>query len=96
MTQKSVTNGNRNYFRKHAYRPEEVARVLSKYDFLAIPVLDSGDLMVGIVTVDDAMDVMEDEATEDIIKMGGANPSGTLKHLFSSVPKTTELCGCLY
>ena len=54
---------------------EEVARVLSKYDFLAIPVLDSGDLMVGIVTVDDAMDVMEDEATEDIIKMGGANPS---------------------
>ena len=53
---------------------EEVARVLSKYDFLAIPVLDSGDLMVGIVTVDDAMDVMEDEATEDIIKMGGANP----------------------
>ena len=54
---------------------EEDARALSKYDFLAIPVLDSGDLMVGIVTVDDAMDVMEDEATEDIIKMGGANPS---------------------
>lgn len=54
---------------------EEVARVLSKYDFLAIPVLDVDDLMVGIVTVDDAMDVMEDEATEDIIKMGGANPS---------------------
>lgn len=54
---------------------EEVARALSKYDFLAIPVLDSDDLMVGIVTVDDAMDVMEDEATEDIIKMGGANPS---------------------
>lgn len=54
---------------------EEVARALSKYDFLAIPVLDSGNLMVGIVTVDDAMDVMEDEATEDIIKMGGANPS---------------------
>ena len=54
---------------------EEVARALSKYDFLAIPVLDSGDLMVGIVTVDDAMDVMEDEATEDIIKMGDANPS---------------------
>lgn len=54
---------------------EEVARALSKYDFLAIPVLDSSDLMVGIVTVDDAMDVMEDEATEDIIKMGGANPS---------------------
>lgn len=54
---------------------EEVARVLSKYDFLAIPVLDSSDLMVGIVTVDDAMDVLEDEVTEDITKMGGLNPS---------------------
>ncbi len=63
---------------------EEVARALSKYDFLAIPVLDSGDLMVGIVTVDDAMDVMEDEATEDIIKMGGANPSE--KYDFLAIP----------
>lgn len=54
---------------------EEVAKILSKYDFLAIPVLDSGNLMVGIVTVDDAMDVLEDEVTEDITKMGGLNPS---------------------
>lgn len=54
---------------------EEVARMLSKYDFLAIPVLDSEDYMVGIVTIDDAVDVMEDEATEDISKMGGVNPS---------------------
>lgn len=54
---------------------EEVARLFSKYDLLAIPVLDTGELMVGIVTVDDAMDVVVDEATEDITIMAGMNPS---------------------
>ena len=54
---------------------EDVAKTLSKYDLLAIPVLDADGLMVGIVTVDDAMDVMEDEATEDITKMAAMNPS---------------------
>lgn len=54
---------------------EDVAKTLSKYDLLAIPVLDAGGLMVGIITVDDAMDVMEDEATEDITKMAAMNPS---------------------
>lgn len=54
---------------------EEVARLFSKYDLLAIPVLDTGELMVGIVTVDDAMDVMVDEATEDITIMAAMNPS---------------------
>ncbi|HIS47853.1 MAG TPA: magnesium transporter [Candidatus Scybalocola faecigallinarum] len=54
---------------------EEVAKLLSKYDLLAIPVLDAENYMVGIVTVDDAMDVMEDEATEDITKMAAMNPS---------------------
>ena len=54
---------------------EEVARLLSRYDLLAIPVLDAEGLMVGIVTVDDAMDVMEEEATEDITKMAAMNPS---------------------
>lgn len=54
---------------------EDVAKTLSKYDLLAIPVLDAGGLMVGIVTVDDAMDVLEDEATEDITKMAAMNPS---------------------
>ena len=48
---------------------EEVAQMLSKYNFLAMPVLDSEDRMVGIVTFDDAMDVMEEEATEDIEMM---------------------------
>ena len=54
---------------------EEVARMLSKYDFVALPVVDNENRMVGIVTFDDAMDVMEDEATEDIEMMGGMLPS---------------------
>ena len=54
---------------------EEVARMLSKYDFLALPVVDNENRMVGIVTFDDAMDVMVDEATEDIEIMGGMLPS---------------------
>ena len=54
---------------------EEVAQLFTKYDLLAIPVLDAESLMVGIVTVDDAMDVMVDEATEDITKMAAMSPS---------------------
>lgn len=54
---------------------EEVARLFSKYDLLALPVLDTENLMVGIVTVDDALDVMVDEATEDITIMAAMNPS---------------------
>ena len=54
---------------------EEVARMLSKYNFLALPVVDSDNRMVGIVTFDDAMDVIEDETTEDMEIMGGMLPS---------------------
>lgn len=54
---------------------EEVAQLFTKYDFLAIPVLDQDERMVGIVTFDDAMDVMVDEATEDITKMAAMSPS---------------------
>lgn len=54
---------------------EEVARLFTKYDLIAIPVLDEDDHMVGIVTFDDAMDVMVEEATEDITKMAAINPS---------------------
>ena len=50
---------------------EEVAEVFRKYGFLAIPVVDNENRLVGIVTVDDIMDVMEEEATEDIERMGG-------------------------
>ncbi len=54
---------------------EEVARMFSKYDFLALPVVDGENRMVGIVTFDDAMDVMVDEATEDMEIMSGMLPS---------------------
>ena len=54
---------------------EEVARMFSKYNFLALPVVDGENRMVGIVTFDDAMDVMEDEATEDMEIMAAMTPS---------------------
>ena len=54
---------------------EEVARMMSKYNLLAIPVVDGDDRMVGIVTFDDAFDVLEDETTEDMEIMAGMTPS---------------------
>ena len=54
---------------------EEAARMLSKYNFLALPVVDKEYRMVGIVTFDDAMDVMEEAATEDMELMSGITPS---------------------
>ncbi|MBE5778206.1 MAG: magnesium transporter [Clostridiales bacterium] len=54
---------------------EEVARMLSKYGFLAMPVVDSDNRMVGIVTFDDAMTVLQEEVTEDIEIMAGMTPS---------------------
>ncbi len=54
---------------------EEVARMFSKYNFLALPVVDKENRMVGIVTFDDAMDVMQDEATEDMEIMAAITPS---------------------
>ena len=54
---------------------EEVAQMLSKYNFLALPVLDTDGRMVGIVTFDDAIDVLVEETTEDIEKMAGMLPS---------------------
>ena len=54
---------------------EEVAQMLSKYNFLALPVVDTDGRMVGIVTFDDAMDVLVEETTEDIEKMAGMLPS---------------------
>lgn len=51
---------------------EEVAEVISKYDLLAVPVVDDSKRMLGIVTVDDVMDVFSDEAEEDIMRFAGA------------------------
>ena len=54
---------------------EDVAKMLTKYNFLALPVVDGEGRMVGIVTFDDAMDVIEEETTEDMELMGGIIPS---------------------
>jgi len=54
---------------------EVAARLFNKYDFVALPVVDAENRLVGIVTVDDAVDVMQDEATEDIEKMAAMQPS---------------------
>jgi magnesium transporter len=55
---------------------EEVARLIQRYDFLAVPVVDTEERLVGIVTVDDVIDILEQEATEDIYTLGGVQ-SGT-------------------
>ena len=54
---------------------EDTAQALSKYDFLALPVVDTEGRLVGIVTVDDAIDVLQEETTEDIEKMAAMLPS---------------------
>ncbi|UCD78772.1 MAG: magnesium transporter [Desulfobacterales bacterium] len=51
---------------------EEVARIVARYDILAVPVVDRTNRLVGIVTVDDVIDIIRKEATEDILKMAGA------------------------
>jgi magnesium transporter len=53
---------------------EELAEIVSKYDFVAIPVVDERDRLIGVVTVDDVLDIVEDEATEDIQRLGGSEP----------------------
>jgi magnesium transporter len=53
---------------------EEVARVFGQYDLVALPVVDGSGRMVGIITVDDVLDVVEEEATEDIQLLGGSQP----------------------
>lgn len=54
---------------------EEVAQMFSKYNFMALPVVDKEENMVGIISFDDAIDVLEDETTEDIEIMAGMTPS---------------------
>lgn len=55
---------------------EDVARQMTKYDFLAIPVVDEVNRMLGIITYDDVMDVLQQEATEDLARMGASEPLG--------------------
>jgi magnesium transporter len=50
---------------------EEMARMVQRYDLVALPVVDSEDRLVGVITVDDVLDIVEEEATEDILKLAG-------------------------
>ena len=72
---------------------EEVAATLAKYDLLALPVVDGENRLVGIVTVDDAIDVLQDENTEDIEKMAAILPTdkpyfktGVFETFFKRIP----------
>lgn len=66
---------------------EEVARIIAKYDFLAMPVLDRNGNLAGIVTIDDMLDVLVEEQTEDVLKQSGitAEP-GVINQPYFSVP----------
>lgn len=72
---------------------EDVAKIINKYGLIALPILDHENCMVGIVTVDDAMAVLQEETTEDISIMAGVSPSedsyfGTsvIEHVKSRIP----------
>jgi len=53
---------------------EPIARQIEQYDLLALPIVDADDRLVGIITHDDAMDILRQEQTEDILKFGGVSP----------------------
>ncbi len=66
---------------------EEVARLVAAYNLLAVPVVDHDKTLLGIITVDDVIDVIREEATEDMLKMAGAPEEGASLH--SSIPQAT-------
>ena len=68
---------------------EEVARLIREADLLALPIVDSEDRLVGIVTVDDAMEILEEEETEDVARAGGAEPLGR-PYLATSIAQLTR------
>ena len=63
---------------------EEIARTLAYYDFIALPIVDASQKLVGIVTYDDAMDITEAENTEDFLKAGAVSPLD--QHSIKTVP----------
>lgn len=63
---------------------EEVANLMKKHDFLALPVVDASQHLLGIITVDDVVDVIEEEATEDVYRFGGVEPGVLNKPYFKT------------
>jgi len=76
---------------------EEVARAIQRYDFLAMPVVDREQRLVGIVTVDDVIDILEQETTEDIYALGGGVQSGvkTIFQFTDRCPQARRLAVCV-
>ncbi len=70
---------------------EEVARIVSKYDLLAVPVVDEEERLLGIITVDDVIDVLEQEATEDIYRLAGASEVEGMELTEAPVGKVVRL-----
>ncbi|NMG07101.1 magnesium transporter [Brasilonema sp. UFV-L1] len=64
---------------------EEVARLIQRYDFLAVPVVDREQRLVGIITVDDVIDILQEETTEDIYALGGGVQAGGDSYFQSSL-----------
>jgi len=67
---------------------EEAARLMQRYDLLALPVVDTNHILVGMITYDDLLDVLEDEATEDIYRLGGIPKEQPADVRLSSAMKT--------
>lgn len=67
---------------------EEAARLMQRYDLLALPVVDANHILVGMITYDDLLDVLEDEATEDIYRLGGIPKEQPVDVRLSSAMKT--------
>jgi magnesium transporter len=75
------------YVHVHADQ-EEAARLMQRYDLLALPVVNANRVLVGMITYDDLLDVLEDEATEDIYRLGGVPRELPVDVRFSSAMKT--------
>lgn len=59
---------------------EDVAKIVAKYDLLAVPVIDNAGVLRGIITIDDVLDIIEEEATEDIFKFAGTSEYEVYEH----------------
>ena len=74
----------------HSTEQEEVARIFKKYDLVSLGVVDDHDRMLGRITVDDVLDVVEEEASEDMLRMGGVSEDEKLStSFFDSVKRRT-------
>jgi magnesium transporter len=67
---------------------EDVARMVAKYDFLAVPVVDQKQHLIGIITVDDVIDVIHEEATEDLYRLAGTSEDDETVAKFSTAVKS--------